>query len=105
MKALTWHGGTEMRYGEVPAPRGGTGAVPFRVTLAGVCGSDLHAYRGHPGPRRPPLVLGHEAVGTVPGRAGRFTLFPIVACGHCRASRCIRRVGGGPRGRAPASPR
>ena len=67
MKALTWHGGREMTYGDEPAPEAGAGAVPFRVTLAGVCGSDLHPYRGHPGPRTPPLVLGHEAV----GRGGR----------------------------------
>lgn len=72
---------------DVPAPEPGPGEVTFDVQLAGICGSDLHAYRGHPGGRRPPLVLGHEAVGTVAGRAGRFTLFPIVACGHCRACR------------------
>jgi threonine dehydrogenase-like Zn-dependent dehydrogenase len=28
-------------------------------------------------------VLGHEAVGTVAGRPGRFALFPLVACGAC----------------------
>jgi threonine dehydrogenase-like Zn-dependent dehydrogenase len=33
-------------------------------------------------------VLGHEAVGTVPGTIGRFTLFPLVSCGACRA--CAR---------------
>ena len=62
-----WHGGAELRYGDEPAPEVGAGAVPFRVTLAGVCGSDLHPYRGHHGPRTPPLVLGHEAVGRVDG--------------------------------------
>jgi threonine dehydrogenase-like Zn-dependent dehydrogenase len=88
MKALTWHGGTEMRYGDVPAPAAGAGAVPFRVTLAGVCGSDLHPYRGHPGPRTPPLVLGHEAVGRRAGDDTRYVVFPIVACGSCPA--CLR---------------
>jgi threonine dehydrogenase-like Zn-dependent dehydrogenase len=33
------------------------------------------------------LVLGHEAVGTVEGRPGRFTVFPLVACGRCAACR------------------
>jgi threonine dehydrogenase-like Zn-dependent dehydrogenase len=88
MKALTWHGGTEIRYGDAPAPAAGPGAVPFRVTLAGVCGSDLHPYRGHPGPRRPPLVLGHEAVGRRAGDDTRYVVFPIVACGSCPA--CLR---------------
>jgi threonine dehydrogenase-like Zn-dependent dehydrogenase len=28
-------------------------------------------------------VLGHEAVGRVRGRSGRFALFPLVSCGSC----------------------
>jgi len=88
MKALTWHGGREMTYGDEPAPEAGAGAVPFHVTLAGVCGSDLHPYRGHPGPRTPPLVLGHEAVGRVEGDGDRYVVFPIVSCGSCPA--CLR---------------
>ena len=55
------------------------------VELAGICGSDLHGYRGHPGPRVPPLVLGHEVVGRVDG--DRYTLYPLVACGTC--DRCL----------------
>jgi threonine dehydrogenase-like Zn-dependent dehydrogenase len=58
------------------------------VALTGICGSDLHPYRGHAGPRVPPLVLGHEAIGRVDGHEGRFALNPIVACGECRA--CVR---------------
>lgn len=54
------------------------------VELAGICGSDLHGYRGHPGPRIPPLVLGHEVVGQVDGQS--YTVYPIVACGRC--ARC-----------------
>ncbi len=83
-----WHGGAELRYGDEPAPEVGAGAVPFRVTLAGVCGSDLHPYRGHHGPRTPPLVLGHEAVGKVDGDERRYVVFPIVSCGACPA--CLR---------------
>jgi L-gulonate 5-dehydrogenase len=62
--------------------------VAFDIALAGVCGSDLHPYRGHRGPRTPPLVLGHEAVGTVRGDDGRYVVFPIVSCGACPA--CLR---------------
>jgi L-iditol 2-dehydrogenase len=88
MKALTWHGGPQLEYGDRPDPEAGAGAVAFDVALAGVCGSDLHPYRGHHGPRTPPLVLGHEAVGTVAGDEGRYVVFPIVACGACAA--CLR---------------
>lgn len=55
------------------------------IELAGICGSDLHGYRGHPGPRVPPLVLGHEVVGRVEGSL--YTVYPLVACGTCE--RCL----------------
>jgi L-iditol 2-dehydrogenase len=88
MKALVWHGGEHVGLESLPEPLLADGESLLDVRLAGICGSDLHAYRGQPGPRRPPLVLGHEAIGTVAGRAGRFAVFPIVACGHCPA--CLR---------------
>jgi threonine dehydrogenase-like Zn-dependent dehydrogenase len=88
MKALTWHGGPRLDYGDQPAPDASGGAVSFNVALAGVCGSDLHPYRGHHGPRTPPLVLGHEAIGTVAGDDARYVVFPIVSCGACAA--CLR---------------
>jgi threonine dehydrogenase-like Zn-dependent dehydrogenase len=88
MKTLTWYGGPDLRYGDGPDPEAAAGLVPFHVSLAGVCGSDLHPYKGHHGPRRPPLVLGHEAVGRVDGEPGRYVVFPIVACGSCPA--CLR---------------
>jgi threonine dehydrogenase-like Zn-dependent dehydrogenase len=88
VQGLVWHGDTRLELESLPEPQAGEGEVLFEVELAGICGSDLHAYRGHPGPRVPPLVLGHEAVGTVDGRAGRFAVFPLVVCGRCAA--CLR---------------
>jgi threonine dehydrogenase-like Zn-dependent dehydrogenase len=87
MRALVWHGDDRLELESLPEPVAGEGEVLLEVELAGICGSDLHAYRGHPGPRRPPLVLGHEAVGSVPGRSGRFVVFPLVVCGSCAACR------------------
>ena len=83
--ALVWTGGTGLELQDRDAPSARDGEVVFRVGLAGICGSDVHGYRGHPGPRRPPLVLGHEAVGAVDGRAGRHVLFPLLTCGECRS--------------------
>ena len=85
MKALVWYGDRDVRYEDAPEPEPGEGEVIFDVELAGICGSDLHGYRGHPGPRVPPLVLGHEVVGSVGGET--YTLYPLVACGQCE--RCL----------------
>jgi L-gulonate 5-dehydrogenase len=87
MRALVWHGDDRLELESLPEPATAEGEVLLEVELAGICGSDLHAYRGHPGPRRPPLVLGHEAVGSVPGRENRFVVFPLVVCGTCSACR------------------
>lgn len=81
MKALVWHGERELALEELPEPEPADGEVVLEVELAGICGSDLHGYRGHPGPRVPPLVLGHEVVGRAAG-AG-VALFPLVSCGAC----------------------
>lgn len=87
MRAIVWHGGGDLRLETVEEPTTEDGQVVLDIALAGVCGSDLHAIRGHHGPRRPPLVLGHEVVGTVAGRQGRFAAFPLVTCGVCPACR------------------
>lgn len=87
MRAIVWHGGGDLRLEKVDEPKAADGHVVLDIALAGVCGSDLHAIRGHHGPRRPPLVLGHEVVGTVAGRDGRFAAFPLVTCGACAACR------------------
>jgi threonine dehydrogenase-like Zn-dependent dehydrogenase len=83
--ALVWHGDRSLELEELPDPVPAGGEVVLDVTLAGICGSDLHGYRGHPGPRVPPLVLGHEAVGLVDGDA--YVLYPIVGCGDCERCR------------------
>jgi threonine dehydrogenase-like Zn-dependent dehydrogenase len=88
MEAIVWYGGADLRSETVADPVPQADHVVVDVALAGVCGSDLHAIRGHHGPRRPPLILGHELVGTVAGREGRFAPFPLVVCGSCAA--CLR---------------
>jgi threonine dehydrogenase-like Zn-dependent dehydrogenase len=47
-----------------PIPTPEPGAVIARVGLAGICGTDLHLSHGRL-PIPTPLILGHEAVGTV----------------------------------------
>jgi threonine dehydrogenase-like Zn-dependent dehydrogenase len=97
MQALVWHGGRNLAVEDLPEPEPRAGEVVLDVGLAGICGSDLHPFKGHHGPRRPPLVLGHEVVGTVPDLPGRYSVFPLTVCGQCeqclggRENLCERR--------------
>lgn len=81
MKALVWYGDRSVVYEDAADPEPGAGEVVLDVELAGICGSDLHGYRGHPGPRVPPLVLGHEVVGRLDGDS--YAVYPLIACGEC----------------------
>lgn len=81
MKALLWKGNKALEYTELPSPRPAEDEAVVEIELAGICGSDLHPYRGHPGPRVPPLVLGHEAVARL--GAHRYAIYPLVGCGAC----------------------
>jgi len=51
----------------VPSPAAGQALV--LVTAAGLCGSDVHAIRGHAGYEwvSTPVTLGHEIAGVVAG--------------------------------------
>ncbi|SDP57423.1 L-iditol 2-dehydrogenase [Actinopolyspora xinjiangensis] len=85
-----------------PVPRPGPHEVLVRVSAVGTCGSDTHYYEhGRLGEFvvREPLVLGHEASGTVVARGSevsghepgtRVSLepgVPCMACHECRSGR------------------
>lgn len=58
---------------EYPLPELSDGEVLVRIAAAGVCGSDVHIWRGHD-PRTPtPIILGHEALGHVEQIGGQKT--------------------------------
>jgi 2-desacetyl-2-hydroxyethyl bacteriochlorophyllide A dehydrogenase len=92
-----------LRDAPAPAPPGPAEAL-VRVCCVGVCGTDLHAYRGAQSFIRYPLVLGHELAvevlalgprartgapdGIVPG--ARCAVVPYLADGTCAACRAGR---------------
>jgi (R,R)-butanediol dehydrogenase/meso-butanediol dehydrogenase/diacetyl reductase len=68
MKALRWYARKDLRYVDVPEPSPGPGQLKIKVTLAGICGTDLKEYALGPvmiPPSKVPLTLGHEFVGKV----------------------------------------
>lgn len=82
---------------EVPTPSPGPGEVLVRVVGCGMCHTDLH-YLDHGVKtfKEPPIILGHEAAGTVEklgdGSAdvaeGDRVLIPaVLSCGTCRYCR------------------
>ena len=92
MKGTVFHGPHDVRVERVddPALQTPTDAL-VRITRAGICGSDLHAYHGAM-PVVTGFVLGHEGVGVVEevgagvGRlkkGQRVVVSGLVACGRC----------------------
>ena len=80
-----------------PAPS--AGEVLLRIHRVGVCGSDLHAFRGRQPffeyPRVPGHELGAEIVEVAPNDRGlkagdRVAVEPYLSCGQCRACRLGR---------------
>ena len=97
MKALLLTKYRQLEISEVPTPVPGPDEVLVRVAACGICGSDVHGYDGSSGRRIPPIVMGHEAAGTVTllGKTGtglsegdRVTFDSTVFCGKC--GHCLR---------------
>jgi L-iditol 2-dehydrogenase len=96
MKALLLSEYNRLDLVNLPLPRPGRGEILLRVEACGICGSDVHGYDGTSGRRIPPIVMGHEAAGTVvavgPGVAGihegdRVAPDSTVYCGECEYCR------------------
>lgn len=66
MRAVIFSGPGEVAVTQVPDPmlQDDTDAL-VRVSLTGICGTDLHAVAGHLPGLQPGTILGHEFVGTV----------------------------------------
>lgn len=96
MRAAVFHAPHEpLTLEELPVPRPGPRDLLIQVAACGLCHSDLHYIdHGVKTFKVPPLVLGHEASGTVVevgpevegfARGDRVLAAPIIPCGTCRA--------------------
>jgi L-iditol 2-dehydrogenase len=97
MKALLLSQYRHLEIADLPRPTPGPGEVMIQVAACGICGSDVHGYDGSSGRRIPPIVMGHEAAGTVAqlgdgatkfAKGDRVTFDSTVSCGECR--HCLR---------------
>ncbi len=70
--------------------------VLIRVKACGICGSDVHGMDGSTGRRIPPIVMGHEASGTITevgknvtqwAKGDKVTFDSTIYCGECHFCR------------------
>jgi len=116
-RAAVFHGpGKPFELRTLPLPEVEPDAVLIRVTLANICGSDLHFWRGDAPLRLPPdgWIFGHEMTGRVARLGARVTTDSLgrplaegdrvaytyfYPCGRCRAclgkepAACLHKVG------------
>ncbi|MGO9491499.1 MAG: galactitol-1-phosphate 5-dehydrogenase [Terracidiphilus sp.] len=92
MKSLLLSAYNQLEIADMPLPAVGREEVLVRVEACGICGSDVHGYDGSSGRRIPPIVMGHEAAGTVAAVGARVegyaaddrvTFDSTVYCGEC----------------------
>ena len=93
MKALCWHGKSDVRVDNVPDPKiVDQGDIIIRVTATAICGSDLHLFDGFQPTMEEGDILGHEPMGEVVEVGSKVTKLKIgdrvvvpftIACGDC----------------------
>jgi threonine dehydrogenase-like Zn-dependent dehydrogenase len=109
MRAATLAAPRTFAFTEIEQPAPGPGEALVRMRSVGVCGSDLHFFRGE-FPLPAGAILGHECSGTVeavgegvtnvkPGDDVALELFNVcLTCAHCRSGNyqhCAKRVASG----------
>jgi threonine dehydrogenase-like Zn-dependent dehydrogenase len=93
MKALCWHGKSDIRCETVPDPKieAPRDAI-IRVTACAICGSDLHIFNGVIPEMKRGDIIGHETMGEVVEvgsenkklKVGDRVVVPFtIACGEC----------------------
>lgn len=92
MKSIVVQQPNELVIEERPMPIPGVGEVRVKISLAGICGSDSHIYRGHNPFAKYPRVIGHEFFGVIDAvgegvtdkfHGQRVCVDPVISCGHC----------------------
>ncbi len=78
---------------DIPLPEPGAGQVRLKISVCGVCHTDLHTVEGDIHPPRLPLTIGHQVVGVVDAVGEGVSGLPLgtrlgvpwfySACGEC----------------------
>jgi len=96
MKCIICEQPNQFKMVEVEHPSVQTGEALVRIRRIGICGTDLHAYRGNQPFFNYPRVLGHELSGVVEvigenshglKTGDQVAIIPYLHCGECLACR------------------
>lgn len=104
MRGMTFGGERTIEFIDVPDPTPGEGEVVLEMKASGICGSDLHMYRGPKGMNllgavsTGPVIRGHEPCGVVAAVGGgvdaqmakvgdRVMVHHYYGCGACKHCR------------------
>jgi L-iditol 2-dehydrogenase len=96
MQALVLTEYRKLELQDVDQPKIGPEDVLVQVAACGICGSDVHGYDGSSGRRVPPIIMGHEAAGTIAEVGSsvnrvqigdRVTFDSTISCGRCEPCR------------------
>jgi len=101
MKAAVFYGPNQkLKFEDVPVPKPKPGEILIKVAACGVCHTDLHYIdHGVPTFKKPPMILGHEASGTVSkvgegvtnlSEGDRVLVPAVLSCGVCTNCRIGR---------------
>ena len=92
MKALVLTEYNNFEIQDIEKPTCPENEVLIKIEACGICGSDVHGMDGSTGRRQPPMVMGHEASGTIVevgnqvsgfATGERVTFDSTVYCGEC----------------------
>lgn len=92
MKAALFQGPNKIEVKEIEKPKIQKGEALIKISYAGICGTDLHIFKGKHPRAQAPLVMGHEFSGVIEKidaeqtdlKVGdRVVVNPLLPCGHC----------------------
>ena len=93
MRAIVYDGVGNITLRDAPEPKMSDGSVIVKVHSCAICGTDVKAYNIGIASIKPPVILGHELVGTIVetgslvkgySTGDRVSLATTLPCGKCR---------------------
>jgi threonine dehydrogenase-like Zn-dependent dehydrogenase len=83
LRAIVYRGPRKIKVEDVPEPRVSGRKVLVNFKAGGICGTDMHFYRGDWRWMKRGRIIGHDACGVRADTGERVVMAPLVYCGKC----------------------